>query len=202
MATFSQFTPYVHPEVAGAPLPLLEDAILDGAREFASRTWVFRSQLAVSLLVGTRSYALAPSATTEVVSATALSVDGAAPAESVAPTQDMRLNPTSGTPNSYWVDGQSLMVYPTPDVAVAAIVEVATQPTQGATVIPDNYLPYRAAIAAWARYSLMKMVGQPWSNTEGAAIALTEFQRQVHLCAYEQNTGKSAAPLRVVTNFF
>jgi hypothetical protein len=202
MATFSQFTPYVMPELPGAPLPMVEDALVDGARELADRTWAFRAVVPVTFVPGTGSYALVPSAVDEVIAATGVSVGGAYPITPSAPSTNTRLNPAAGTPFEYWVSGQSLMVAPVPEVAVAVEVEVATRPIQGATAIPDVFLPYRTAIAMWAKYKLMSMVGQTWSNPEGAAISMAEFIRQVRLCTYERNTGKSAAPLRVQTNFF
>lgn len=202
MATFSQFTPYVMPELPGAPLPMVEDALIDGARELADRTWAFRSIVPVTFVPGTGSYALVPSAADEVIAATAVSIANAYPINPSAPPSDVRLNPTSGAPFEYWVSGQSLVVNPVPTEAASVEVEVATRPIQGATAIPDVFLPYRTAIAMWAKYKLMSMVGQTWSNPEGAVNSMAEFVRQVRLCTYEKNTGKVAAPLRVQTNFF
>ncbi|MGE8688623.1 MAG: hypothetical protein ACN6PJ_15885 [Achromobacter sp.] len=69
MASLADFERFVYPFAEGAPAPAVEDAILDAAVEFCTRTRLLRAFLdPVTLVPGTTEYELdAPEADTQVV---------------------------------------------------------------------------------------------------------------------------------------
>lgn len=203
MATaLSAFSPYVRPDVDGAPVPLVEDAILDGCRRFALDTWLITSDVTIPTVASTQSYTVTAAALTEILGVKTISIDGATPIEPTQEDTARRYVQASGDPGCFWFKNNLLWVYPTPDSVVSMAVEAVIRPTTAATTVDDKFVEYREAIAAWAKYSLMSMVGKPWSNTQEAEFFYRVYLRRVGEEKIRDNTGRVAAELRVRPNFF
>ena len=203
MATaLSAFSPYVRPDVDGAPNPLIEDAILDGCRRFALDTWLITSDVTIPTVASTQSYTVTAAAGTEIIGVKTISIDGATPIEPTQEDTAKRYVQDDGTPNCFWFKNSLLWTYPTPDGVVSMAVEAIVRPTTTATTVDDKFVEYREAIASWAKYSLMSMVGKPWSNTQEAEFFYRVYLRRVGEEKIRDNTGRVNAELRVIPNFF
>lgn len=204
MAAFSAFRPYVTPEVPGCPQVMVDDAIRGGCRSFAFDTWAVRYDVpAFNTVNGTQSYVLTPPAQHEIFAVSSAVKDGVYPALSPAPDRAVvRYVQTPGSPTHFWYSLTSLWLHPTPNVAVNLEVEAVIRPTQAATTVDDQFLEYRDAVAAWSKYKLMLAAGKSWYNPEGARENYALYMKHVGDQRVRSNTGRVAAPLRAVTNFF
>jgi hypothetical protein len=203
MATaLSAFSPYVQPDVAGAPLLMVEDAILDGCRRFALDTWLLTSDVTIPTVAGTQSYTVTAAALTEIIGVKTISIDGASPIEPVPEDTSKRYVQADGDPTCFWFKNSLLWMYPTPESVLSMAVEAIIRPTTAATTVDDKFVEYREAIAAWAKYTLMSMVGQSWSNPQEAEYFYKIYARRVGEEKMRDNTGRVAADLRVRPNFF
>ena len=203
MATaLSAFAPYVQPDVDDAPLVLIEDAIRDGCRRFALDTWLFTSDVTIPTVASTQSYTVTAAALTEIIGVKTISIDGATPIEPIPEDTAKRYVQADGTPSGYWFKNDLLWTYPTPDSVVSMAVEAVIRPTQAATTVDDKFVEYREAVAAWAKYSLMSMVGKPWSNPPEAEFFHRVYTQRVGEEKARDNTGRVAVDLRVRPNFF
>lgn len=202
MAAFSSFTPYVQPDVDGAPLVLIEDAIRDGCRRFALDTWLITSDVTIPTVDATQSYTVTAATGMEICGIKTISIDGAAPIEPIQEDTAKRYVQAAGTPTGYWFKNNLLWLYPTPDAVVSLAVEAIIRPTVAATTVDDKFVEYRDAVAAWAKYTLMSMVGKPWSNPPEAEFFHRVYTQWVGEAKARDNTGRSAVDLRVRPNFF
>lgn len=176
MATWEQWYDEVVPDVPGAGLPLIKNAIKNAAIEFCQRTRVYRIEHpAISAVEDDGEYDWAPGAGLKVVRAEIVWYEGKQ-LDPVTPADLQALYPqwTEETgPPVYFVQEmpETLVLVPKPnaDAADAITARVSVKPSRAATSISDQlYELYLEQIAAGAKARLFAMQSKPWSNPQGA----------------------------------
>ena len=204
MAAFSAFRPYVMPDVPGCPQVMIDDAIRGGCRQFAFDTWAVRYDVpAFNTVDATQSYVLTPPSQHEIFSVAVVVKDGEDPALSpVIDHASVRYVQTAGSPTFFWYKSTALWLFPTPNVVVNLEVEAVIRPTQAATTVDDQFLEYRDAVAAWAKYKLMMVSGKSWYNPSDAKENYALYMKLMGDQKVRSSNGRVAAPLRAMADFF
>lgn len=204
MAAFSEFRPYVMPDVPGCPQVMVDDAIREGCRRFSQDTWLLTYDVpAFNTVSGTQSYVLTPPSQHEVFGVKTVVKSGEAPPLLPMTEQTLaRYAPDDGTPYRYWFKTPSLWLYPTPNLVVALTVEALIRPTQTATTVDNQFVEFREAITCWAKYKLMMVAGKSWYNPNDAKENYATYMKLRGEEKIRQSSGRVATPLRAVANFF
>lgn len=202
MAALSAFSPYILPEVAGCPTPMIEGATRDGCRRFSEDTWIITTDVTLATVANTQSYAVTPLADTELLAVKTVSIDGAKPISPIPEDTEKRYVQTPGDPTGYWFKDDLLWLFPTPQSAASVVVQAVLRPTITAATVNDKYVEYRDSISAWAKYQLMSMVGQPWSNTQEAEYYYRLYRQVTSEQRVREARGRTSIDLRVRPNFF
>lgn len=201
MAALSAFTPYVAPEVAGCPEPLIEDAVRRAAIEFCERSRALREAVAVNT-VATQDYVTLAPTGGDVAHLYKLMYGD----EELDKTTraDYDEDGDSGQPQEYYIEPpNTLRLYPVPDAIYALVAHVAVKPDRDATTLDDVlYNNWRDEIAAGARAKLMLMSGQPWFKPNDAELANAVFQAAIDRAAHRRATGNVGAPIRTRLHTF
>lgn len=196
MATLDSFRPFVALEVPDCPTALMDAAMIEAARIFCFDTWLLRTDATVNTVVSQQSYTLSPASGTEVFAIRTVAQDDMTPLVPLDDPATARFSTTAGTPTRYWATTNTLHFYPIPDEVIAFNVEQVIRPTKAATTLPDSLSEFSEAVAAYARFKLMSMVNKPWSNSEGAALAL---KRYVDLSSRDRITNNRSLTRAAVT---
>lgn len=185
---FTEIRARVHVEVPGCPLVLMDQKILDAAREFFRRTYIWRKELsAINIVAATTSYALTAPSGAQIVDVTKVEI------------QDRQL--TRGFDFTMSLDADATVVLedsPTANITGGLVVEVALMPALGTTSMEDRfYNMWPEAFAHGAKYYLMTIPGKPWSNPEAAAYYRGEFLKFIERARIRENFNKAAGGLQV-----
>lgn len=178
-AYYGRFLPFA----AGAPDPLIHEALVNAAREFASETLMVRRSLSLQTAANQQTYALQATQEEDVISI--LSAQG----------QDLRTPPnlwpltpgdpsgwnafvSPGPPASYaFVPYTSVALFPVPDAVYSITLIVPVQPRIGASVIPDELLRrYDREICDGALAWILGLPNKPWSNPGLIPMLRSSFQ--------------------------
>lgn len=163
MVKYEDFFPYVQPEAQGCPAPLIIDAIRSAVREFCKETWVWQQTVDFEIEAGYReAYVFVPR-NSRLVAVLYLLEDGE-PRE---------------IPDNITVKSRPYPVHfehePEEDKAYQA--RVALMPSEDSTECLDWFLfDHSDAIAAGAKFRLLRQTGKPWSNPEAAMTFFREFE--------------------------
>lgn len=196
MAALADFERFVYPFVEGAPAPAVEDAIVDAAVEFCTRTLVLRAFLdPVTLVPGTTEYELdPPEGDTQLVGVTAAWLPEG-PLTSATRPELEELYPdgwawrqaatTADVRHFYCRLPGFVQLVPSPMVKAprALRLEVAYAPTRTTRELPDVLLNRYAedlGNGALARLHLHKAA---YADPGRAAAYRTEFDRACNLLA-------------------
>ena len=174
MKPVSDLLPRLMPRVVGCPEPMALQALVDSAIEFCERSLVIRHTLdGFSSVPGTRDYELDAPLQQRIARVISVTYDGQA-VYAVPPQMPGELAQV-GTPRSYSTrfDGAAMVLelYPTPDAAGTLVVQVATSPIQGATLLEDELTQrWFDAVLAGASTRLMVTPNQPFTNFDLATM--------------------------------
>ncbi len=207
MAALSDFYPELQLEMAGAPVPLLDEAVRKGCIRAANHSGLVRETLASVLFsANTRSVSLVPSdAETEVAGVIFVKINNT-DLSPKAPSSLILEGSERGDPKVYLFEAKLLYVYPVPTADVTATVRVELRPKRAAATIPDKILDdndlYNAALAEAKRY-LSAQVGKPWSMPPQQVKAFEdEFYRHADEAKIRAIRGDSGADLTVIQTAF
>jgi len=165
----TQFESQIRPEVPGCPDAVIWDAIVHACRQFAEDSGLLRDSLSVTSVAGTQNYTLTPSSASNEVFAIYAVRTTSRVLTPLAEAPENRLT-RSGTNSAYYTyNGGQLQILPTPEDAVAYTVEAMVRPIyQTSTTVDDRFGAYVDLISHWAKFKLMSMSAQPWTDVQGA----------------------------------
>lgn len=155
----------------------MHDAVVNAAREFASKSLLARRTMTINTEAKTETYPVSVQQEEEIL--TPISVQGQrlVCASSMNPWDLSAGDPaywnsaiSPGPPYQYcFLPYTSLSLWPVPDTIYKITAVVAVQPRQGASVIADELMrEYDQAIAAGALAMLVTVPNRPWSNPAAA----------------------------------
>ena len=194
MAAFSAFYPLVSLECAGAPRPIIDDAVRRGAREFCKESHALSLEVTIPTVAATSDYnpiALTAALVTLEVELLAVNFVRRNSSDFLDPQSVEYVNSqtaNSGYPNMFAVVGTKVLdntrktvrLYPTPSSVESLYYDIVVMPLQAAATVPDILSDkYLEGVAAYAKYWLMIQVGKPWSNPEKATACYRQFDAKV-----------------------
>jgi hypothetical protein len=198
MKAWSAFYPDLLTEIPSAPLPIVDQWLLNTAIEFCERSKAWVVDLALLDAVANQmSYALGLPADTELVEIITVWFSG----QKITPESPRFLEQTfddwlveTGKPQYYTQQNSgAIMLVPAPaDATVGAIkIKAAVKPGPAATGIEDwIYSQWRQGLAAGAKAKLFAMNEVPWASPDHVAINLSLFEATI-----DQATDKAASGL-------
>jgi|TARA_A100001201_G_scaffold87159_2_gene76784 hypothetical protein len=199
---FSDYTPFVRPETAGAPDFLIERAVRESATEFCRRTGAYIPEPEnITIIKGINEYDVTVPAGTELNYIT----DVFANQKKLQPVSYNELlerlgdETEQGTPKYYSQrDNKSFFVAPIPSEADTFRVLYSLKPTSTSKSIPDSVgKEYQEAITQGALYRLQMMPDQPFSNPGAAGSNRQLFEREVGRTVRQVKYGFSGGSLKV-----
>jgi len=197
---YSDFSPYVRPEVQGCPDFVLERAVRDSAIEFCRRTDIYTPEPEfITIISGLNEYAVSLPTGTELNHILDVFNDKVA-LEPVSYNQlllKLGDENTTGTPKYYAQrDNADFYIAPIPADADSFRVLYSVKPTSSSTSIPDTIgKENRELISHGALYRLQMMSGQPWSNPSAAGSNKQLFEREVGRAIRQVKYGFSGGSL-------
>lgn len=181
---FSDFSPYIRPEVQGCPDFIIERAVRDAAIEFCRRTDVYVTEPEfITITPGVNEYSVSLPTSTELNHILDIFND----TQALTPVGYSDLlrrlgdETTTGTPRYYSQrDNTDFYVAPIPGAADSFRVVYSVKPTSTSTSIPDTVgKEHRETISHGALYRLQMMSGQPFSNGNAAGMNKALFEKEV-----------------------
>lgn len=188
MKTWDAFHPLVMADVIGCPIPMVDQALRNAAREFCQRTKAW-TEWADTFTApgGTNRFNFVVPDGAELVSARRASVDGVyldVLASDSLPGDWQQGYDTGPEKSLVHIDTVEYLLYPRPSAGAVIAIEMALQPSITATSVGDVILAQHAEAIAWgAKYRLLSKPGKDWTDTATAAQARAEFERSVHHAA-------------------
>lgn len=189
MKLWADFHPYVLPDVFGCPEPLLDQALRETARDFCTRTKVWRQWMDPFAASGTSNvieFDAEPGS--EVVAVTALTVDG--DDYSVLGSQDLPSGWQSEKHGNLkektmvHINSQEGFFYPTPLAGQIIIFQLALRPTMTGTGVGDViFAEFTEVIASGTKARLMVKPRKEWTDLQTAAMFGMHYERMVHQAA-------------------
>jgi hypothetical protein len=194
MAAFSDFYPLVSFECAGAPHPLIDDAVRRGARAFCEQSHALTLEVTIPTVAATQDYdPIALTASLVTLEAELLDVNFIRRNSADFLTAQSIEYVTSQTaasdfPTMYAILGTNVItnvrkkvrLYPTPSSVESLYFDIVIMPLQTATTLPDILADkYLEGVAAYAKYWLMSQSNKPWSNPNKAEFSYRQFDAKV-----------------------
>lgn len=182
MATYESLLPQVKDEVQGAPDFHLEDAVRNAVIDLLKDSGLYRTSLSMTLEDGKTDY---EAADLDPPSGTRIDhyVKGWYGNRELmaAGFEDVLARPSSSGPPRYFAplpDHNGFRVWPEPTSAETDTLKflVTLLPERDSSEFPDWLADgYEDAIVLRAKYRLMRVGGQPWSNPELADLRLRQY---------------------------
>lgn len=195
MATWSDFYPFVLPEVSGCPAPQINHALRSAAREFCerSRAWQERAA-ALAGDASTKNFAVTVPASAAALGGELVRIERCTVAGidyDVSSFDNMpadwleTVEANALTRTCVQISEVQCRIYATPAAGDNVQLYLSMKPTLlASTGVGDVILnKWGEQMAAGALKRLWAMVGKPWSKPEGVALAHDTFERGVHLAA-------------------
>lgn len=186
----------VRPEVPGCPEPLLDDTVIESARDFVNKTGVIRDVVTFDSVEDQAFYTLpAASANNEYsyVYAVWRENDILHPAFE-APKRRIE---EQGRPFYYTFSDKELRLIPTPQAVEEYYVEAVVRPLRAATELDQRFEPHVDTIAYCVKYKLMMMAGQPWSNPSDAMYNRARYDTLRNDAWWQDKRAHTTAPMSV-----
>lgn len=208
MVTWSQFYPYVQPEVPGAPLPLIDHMLRKAAIEFCEESAIHVIDATpIDVVANTGTYALATGNVEYDVSTIKYAWFNGVPISYVS--QEF-LNDQTG---AYWPaqtataptgftqqDQDNVILYPIPTVSLTAglKLKLVARPSLASTGVA-NWIGNRfiQEIAYGGLALLAGMVGKDWTNPELEAKSRSQFEAAKTRAVIDANRSFTRAPLQI-----
>jgi hypothetical protein len=200
----TEFLPFVAPEVLGCPQTMVKAKILEAITELCKRAPIWEYEHAdIDSVEDQRDYALVPPSNALVADILDISFNE----EPLSPVSVQGLKglyanwrTETGDPLYYLrLDDSELSIVPAPDTADLVIeLFVSLKPTPDTTTV-ENFIfnEYYNVIAAGAKFYLMSMPNQKWSNPSMASHYLGVFNSGIGAAVVKKAGGSVGAPIRV-----
>ena len=197
---YSDFSPFIRPEVQGCPDFLLERSVRDSAIDFCQRTDVFVAEPEfVTIVKGVNEYAVSIPSGTELNHILDIFNDK----QPLKPISYAKLlsrlgdENTTGTPKYYAQrDNTDFYVAPIPADSNSFRVLFSLKPSSSSSSIPDTVgKEYREAISHGALFRLQMMTGQPFGNPAMAGANRDLFEKAVGRTIRQVKYGVSGGSL-------
>lgn len=195
--------PLVNIEVTGVPYPVMVHAVREACRNWAQKTWSIVETVQVSVQPDDDSYSLPLAEESSEVLGIKYVFNTEAKLE-LSPygeVDKLKNYGTTGEPMWFEFDDE-LKLFPTPSKEVNLAVTVATRPTKTATTVSDKFLEHEEAIACFAKYKLMSMANQQWTNYDAAAVSYRQYKSLLSEAKLRELKGKTATNLVVTPRPF
>ncbi len=168
------------PHVPNCPTPLVDQAVMDTAIDFASETQIdFNIEAPIALANGQDSYSITEATGMKVdqvrhVYGPLWELEPVTPSQLQDRLQDWQTNQASD-PRFYrtWPDANTIVVYPTPQNVTTQTLRViaAWKPARTATAFPDKLgEDHFDALVAGALSRLMLVPERKWTNPQMAGV--------------------------------
>lgn len=186
MQTLDKLYPFVWPHVNGCPMPVMDRAILDAARELCTKGRVWKAFTDPVTCDGTQRIDFDPPVSqAEVVHARRASLDGkwltvGSALNLPANWQDA---PTTSDFELTHISLSECVIVPAPSVGAVLLIELVLRPTINATAIDDTlFYQWAELIGHGALGRLLHMSGDdvPWHNEREAMRRETLFESGLH----------------------
>ena len=213
---WSEYRPFVAPEVAGCPVNMLDNAIREAAIEFCKLTSVHHvATLAQAVTAaGTRSIAITTPAGSKAWEPLWVnwhrSTTDFSPLTPKAP-QDLDVlvpgwrsqQDTPGSPLYYTMRAEaSLVIAPWPDANGTVDYDMAFIPTPtGTGYIDDLFNLHYAAIVKGAKAKLFQQASRPWANVNLGAAYERQFMLACSSAGVREARGKTDAVMTTDSNY-
>ena len=188
LRAFSTLYDWILPDVRGFEKPLVDQKILEAAREFCSTTRCWRETLDPIITVANEPQyeieGLDQAALLEVVHA---ELDGMDITPARAKDYRARERAETGTPSSRLAFyGDVIVLHPTPTQSGSVVtVEAYLTPSNKATQLPSFVADaYPETIARGAKAYLYEMSSKPWSDPARAERLMREFSLECQQVAW------------------
>ncbi|HEY6509737.1 MAG TPA: hypothetical protein VIY56_17060 [Vicinamibacterales bacterium] len=170
MKKLEVFLPRLLPWCAGAPEPLVQQALIDSAISFCEETNIVRYITdPITRIAGVADYDLELPQSTELARVIRVWW-GKGPYET-----------PSGLPLNWQItDVGQITIFPTPENSIddPMFIEVSTTPTRSATVVADQlYSKWVEAVVGGAMYRICSQPDQPYTNLQNAALGAQAFRK-------------------------
>lgn len=179
--SWRSFVPLVRLSTAKCPIPVIIGKLREAARLFCARTrvWTQISQ-ATDLLAGNAVYGLSAPAQADICDVLSVRCKGNR-LTPLTPEQWRALPEQSASQATHFIVTEPAMVHlwPTPeaDVAAALVVEVVMRPSVGSAEGPEFLLAKHGnIIAKGAQAELLLIPDRPWTDLNGASVAMKQFE--------------------------
>ena len=197
---FTDFAPFIRPEVQGCPDFLLERAVRDAATDFCRRTDVYLAEPEyIQISAGVNEYSVTIPTGTELNHIVDIYNDNVAlnPVSFTELLKRLGDENTRGTPKFYAQrDNKDFYLAPIPAEKDTLRVLYSLKPTSSSTSIPDTIgKEYREIISHGALFRLQMMAGQPFSNPNFGAINRDRFEKEVGRTIRQSKYGFSGGSL-------
>ena len=202
MKPWSAFHPLVIADVTGCPVPMLDQALRNAAREFCKRTKAWAEWADAFTASGTTNrFDFDVGGGAELVAARRASVDGTwlNILDSDSLPGDWQQRDDTGPDGSLvHIDSTEYLIYPKPGAGAVIAIEMALRPSAAATGVGDVILESYAEAVAWgAKYRLQSQPGKAWTEPASAKQALMEFERAINAAANNGFSQKAPSLHRV-----
>lgn len=210
MVNLSQFFPRLMPYVVGCPEPLAQQALLDAAIEFCTKSNAVSVMLdPVTTISGIATYEIDTPSQTGVSAVLKLWHDGNLILPLPFEQATSLFNNPNGSPRfffgQYVDEAFCVTLLPTPDKTVAngLRMRAALTPTRSATQVHDIlYDRYADAIVQGAISTLCAVPDQPFTDLPQAAAAAMRFRAEANLARGEIMHGNVQSSLSVKMRAF
>ena len=197
---FTDFAPFIRPEVQGCPDFLLERAVRDAATDFCRRTDVYLAEPEyIQISAGVNEYTVTIPSGTELNHIVDIYNDNIAlnPVSFTELLKRLGDENTKGNPKFYAQrDNKDFYLAPIPAEKDTLRVLYSLKPTSSSTSIPDTIgKEYREIISHGALFRLQMMAGQPFSNPNFGAINRDLFEKEVGRTIRQSKYGFSGGSL-------
>ncbi len=202
MKLWEQFHPFVFPDVMGAPIPVVDRALMLASREFCTNTGIWREWSDPVTVNGTtQRFDFDFPSYSELVGTLRASVDGEhirvlgaqfLPADWQLPTT------TFNEKALIHISMSEYMLYPMPSAGQAVSVELSLQPSMNAPGVADDlFLNWVEELSSGALYRLQSSPSKPYTDLAAAARSKAAFDRGIHFAANERFRQSATADRRV-----
>jgi hypothetical protein len=202
MAEFSAFHKDVLPQLPGAPIPVINYALLQSAIQFAEDSLILQYEAdVVSVRPNVADYEVPlVDEQTELAMVMRVLLDGRLVNPVASDNRPTHLVPaqTYEVVDGEGEDPQLIRLLATPTQSGVLAVRVAVKPKQDAPSVPDElWRHHRYAIGCGAMASLMTQTGKTWSQPALGAAHYKEFRALVAKAQVDANRNETRANLRV-----
>jgi len=201
MKLWADFHPLVLTSAIGCPLPVVNQKLIESAREFCIRTNAWQEEDVITADGSTQQFDFATPTRAEMLQVVRASVAGRP-----LNVYGRNLLPPDWATNGarsdslYHFTRYDYLLFPKPSAGELIEVVIAVRPgLDGAGVGDEVFESHAEHIAAGARYRLLRMPRTEWQDLVEAEIALGEFERGVHEAANRDFMQTPAASRRVKT---